>query len=97
MSTLTYTVNIDTRIEEYRGEKQLFDPKELENMKKDIETHLEKHTHELVKKMQELKVDPLQLGIQTKNHSQNQWKKKNGMNFSRRWTLRLIIVLILSL
>lgn len=65
-STMTYTVNIDTRIEEYRGEKQLFDPKELENMKKDIETYLEQQTHELFKKMQELKVDPLQLGVQTK-------------------------------
>ena len=65
-STMTYTVNIDTRIEEYRGEEQLFDPKELENMKKDIETYLEKQTHELVKKFQELKVAPLQLGIQTK-------------------------------
>lgn len=65
-STMTYTVNIDTRIEEYQGDKQLFDPKELKNIKKDIETHLEKQTHELVKKIQELKVDPLQLGIQTK-------------------------------
>ncbi|MFC4355644.1 Ger(x)C family spore germination protein [Chryseomicrobium palamuruense] len=65
-STLTYTLTVDTRIEEYRGEKQLFDPKELESMKKDLETHLETHTHELIKKMQELKVDPLQLGIETK-------------------------------
>ncbi|PIC67286.1 spore gernimation protein [Sporosarcina sp. P21c] len=65
LSTMTYTVNIDSRIEEYRGEKQLFDPKDLEVFKKDIQSNLEKQTQELVKKMQELNVDPLQLGIHT--------------------------------
>ena len=65
LSTMTYTVNIDSRIEEYRGEKQLFDPKDLEDLKKDIQSNLEKQTQELVKKMQELNVDPLQLGIHT--------------------------------
>ena len=62
---MTYTVNIDSRIEEYRGEKQLFDPQDLEDFKKDIQSNLEKQTQELVKKMQELNVDPLQLGIHT--------------------------------
>lgn len=65
LSTMTYTVSIDSRIEEYRGEKQLFDPKDLEDLKKDIQSNLEKQTQELVKKMQKLKVDPLQLGIHT--------------------------------
>lgn len=65
LSTMTYTVKIDSRIEEYRGEKQLFDPKDLEDLKKDIQSNLEKQTQELVKKMQELNVDPLQLGIHT--------------------------------
>jgi spore germination protein len=65
LSTMTYTVNIDSRIEEYRGEKQLLDPKDFEDFKKDIQSNLEKETQELVKKMQELKVDPLELGIHT--------------------------------
>ncbi|QKS70281.1 Ger(x)C family spore germination protein [Paenalkalicoccus suaedae] len=65
-STIFFTVSIDSKIEEYRGEKQLFDPQELENLKADIETYLEQQTYEFLKKMQELKVDPLQLGIQTK-------------------------------
>ncbi|WP_339254301.1 Ger(x)C family spore germination protein [Sporosarcina sp. FSL W8-0480] len=65
LSTITYTVKIDSRIEEYRGEKRLFDPKDLEDLKKDIQSYFEKQTHELVKKMQELNVDPLQLGIHT--------------------------------
>lgn len=65
-STLRFTVNIDTRIEEYRGKKQLFDPDELENMKKEIETYLEIETDELIKRMQESNVDPLQLGVLTK-------------------------------
>lgn len=65
LSTMTYTVNLDSRIEEYRGEKQIFEPKELEDLKKEIQFKLEKQTQELIKKMQELKVDPLQLGIHT--------------------------------
>ncbi|MEX3624932.1 Ger(x)C family spore germination protein [Viridibacillus arvi] len=65
LSTMTYTVKIDSRIEEYRGEKRLFDPKDLEDLKKDIQSYFEKQTQELVKKMQELNVDPLQLGIHT--------------------------------
>ena len=65
LSTMTYTVKIDSRIEEYRGEKRLFDPKDLEDLKKDIQSYFEKQTQELVIKMQELNVDPLQLGIHT--------------------------------
>nr|WP_277717170.1 Ger(x)C family spore germination C-terminal domain-containing protein [Priestia flexa]WEZ08875.1 Ger(x)C family spore germination C-terminal domain-containing protein [Priestia flexa] len=57
-------------------------------MKKDIETHLEKQTHELVKKMQELKVDPLQLGIQTKRPFSKPMEEKNGLKCLRRWTLK---------
>lgn len=89
-STMTYTVNIDTRIEEYRGEKQLFDPKELENMKKDIETHLEKQTHELVKKMQELKVDPLQLGIQTKRPFSKPMEEKKWIEMFEKMDIKII-------
>lgn len=88
-SSMTYTVNIDTRIEEYRGEKQLFDPKELENMKKDIETHLEKQTHELVKKMQELKVDPLQLGIQTKRPFSKPLEEKKWIEMFEKMDIKI--------
>ena len=88
-SKMTYTVNIDTRIEEYQGEKQLFDPKELENMKKDIKTHLEKQTHELVKKMQELKVDPLQLGIQTKRPFSKPMDEKKWMELFEKMDLKI--------
>ncbi|KZB92464.1 spore gernimation protein [Bacillus sp. VT 712] len=88
-STMTYTVNIDTRIEEYRGEKQLFDPQQLENMKKDIETHLEKQTHELVKKMQELKVDPLQLGIQTKRPFSKPMEEKKWIEMFEKMDIKI--------
>lgn len=88
-STMTYTVNIDTMIEEYRGEKQLFDPKELENLKKDIETHLEKQTHELFKKMQELKVDPLQLGMRTKRPFSKPMEEKKWIEIFEKMDIKI--------
>ncbi|MER2037997.1 MAG: Ger(x)C family spore germination protein [Solibacillus sp.] len=88
-STIIYTVNIDTRIEEYRGEKQLFDPKELEYMKKDIETYLEKQTHELFKKIQELKVDPFQLGVQTKRPFSKPMEEKKWFELFEKMDIKI--------
>jgi len=88
-STMTYTVNIDSRIEEYRGEKQLFDPQELEDLKNDIESDLKKHTQGLLKQMQELKVDPLELGIQTLKPFSKPIKEKKWIEMFEKMDIKI--------
>jgi spore germination protein len=89
LSTMTYTVNIDSRIEEYRGEKQLLDPKDLEELKKDIHSKLTKQSEELFKKIQELKVDPLQLGIHTLKPFSKPMDEKNWDNLYEKMDIKV--------
>ncbi len=90
LSTITYTVNIDSRIEEYRGEKQLLDPKDLEELKKDIHSKLTKQSEELFKKIQELKVDPLQLGIHTLKPFLKPMDEKNWDNLYEKMDIKVV-------
>jgi spore germination protein len=64
-TNLSIKVNLTGRIEEYKGDHDISNAKELEAVKQEIESYLEKQTTELLKKMQQWKVDPLQLGTLT--------------------------------
>ncbi|MFY0546085.1 Ger(x)C family spore germination C-terminal domain-containing protein [Brevibacillus sp. H7] len=64
-SSISLQVDLDGRIEEYRGDKKILDEDELADLNKEIKTYLERRTTELLKKMQEWKVDPLQTGTLT--------------------------------
>jgi spore germination protein len=64
-SSISLQVDLDGRIEEYRGDKKILDEDELADLNKEIRTYLERRTTELLKKMQEWKVDPLQTGTLT--------------------------------
>lgn len=64
-SSLSITADLNGRLEEYRGDKNILDRKELADLNKEIESYLEKKTTDLLKKMQQWKVDPLQLGTLT--------------------------------
>jgi spore germination protein len=64
-TSLSVKVNLTGRIEEYRGEKNVLNQKELLKINQDIETYLEKQTIDLLKKMQEREVDPLKIGTKT--------------------------------
>lgn len=64
-TSLSVKVNLTGRIEEYRGEKNVLNQKELLKINQDIETYLEKQTIDLLKKMQEWEVDPLKIGTKT--------------------------------
>ncbi|MEO2074914.1 MAG: Ger(x)C family spore germination C-terminal domain-containing protein [Bacillus sp. (in: firmicutes)] len=62
---VTINVKLNGRIEEYQGKKNILNGNELMQLHKEIETELEMKTTDLIKKMQELKVDPLQIGTHT--------------------------------
>jgi spore germination protein len=64
-STISITTDLIGILEEYRGDKNLGDHKELAILNREIESYLEKQTKEMLEKMQKWKVDPLQLGTLT--------------------------------
>lgn len=65
LSLVTINVKLNGRIEEYQGNKNILNGNELMELHKEIETELEMKTTDLIKKMQELKVEPLQIGTHT--------------------------------
>lgn len=65
LSQVTINVKLNGRIEEYQGNKNILNGNELMQLQQEIETELEMKTTDLIKKMQELKVDPLQIGTHT--------------------------------
>jgi spore germination protein len=77
-SAISIKVDLTGRIGEYRGDKNILDQDELANLNKEIESYLEKQTTELLKKMQQWKVDPLEIGTLsltpfTKPISEKEW------------------------
>ncbi|MBU8919239.1 Ger(x)C family spore germination C-terminal domain-containing protein [Bacillus sp. FJAT-29953] len=58
-------MKLNGRIEEYQVNKNILNGNELMQLNKEIETELEMKTTDLIKKMQELKVDPLQIRTHT--------------------------------
>ncbi|QHZ46191.1 MULTISPECIES: Ger(x)C family spore germination protein [Bacillus] len=80
-TALSLKVNVDGGIEEYTGDKNLQDEREFNALIHEAEAQLEKQTAELLKKMQDMKVDPFEIGGEalfpfTKPMSDNTWKKK---------------------
>lgn len=64
-SLVTINVKLNGKIAEYQGKKNILNGNELMQLHQEIETELEMKTTDLIKKMQELKVDPLQIGTNT--------------------------------
>ncbi|WP_452458373.1 Ger(x)C family spore germination protein [Paenibacillus allorhizosphaerae] len=61
-SSVTMNMEIRCRIEEYHGNKDLLDPVQVNELNRNIGAYMDKQTTSLLKKMQEMKVDPLNLG-----------------------------------
>ncbi|MFC3341247.1 Ger(x)C family spore germination C-terminal domain-containing protein [Paenibacillus abyssi] len=64
-SSAAVNVELYGRVEEYRGDKDILDHAEATELNDQIQTYLEKHTLELLQKMQRWKVDPLEIGRHT--------------------------------
>ncbi|WP_444500391.1 Ger(x)C family spore germination C-terminal domain-containing protein [Bacillus canaveralius] len=61
-SSLDLKIDLRGRIDEYQGNKNIHDDADFMELNREIEKYLEKNTKELIKEMQELKVDPLGVG-----------------------------------
>ncbi|CAM2879945.1 Ger(x)C family spore germination C-terminal domain-containing protein [Paenibacillus sediminis] len=61
-STLSIQIDITGIVEEYRGDKNIIEQEQFYQLRDDIEHYLEQQTTDLLKKMQQYKVDPLQFG-----------------------------------
>ncbi|MBP1155646.1 MULTISPECIES: Ger(x)C family spore germination protein [unclassified Paenibacillus] len=77
-SSLSFIVHLSGRIDEYRGNKNLHDYEDFLALNHEINAFLKKHTVDLLKKMQEWKVDPLEVGKHTlrpfkKSMSEKEW------------------------
>ncbi|QLG40319.1 MULTISPECIES: Ger(x)C family spore germination C-terminal domain-containing protein [unclassified Paenibacillus] len=82
-SSLSLHVGLKGRIEEYQGEKNIQSEEPLEHLIHEIEVYLEEQTSELLKSMQRLKVDPLEVGTHSlkpfsKELTEEQWLKYWG-------------------
>lgn len=78
--TVTLKVHYRANIDEYRGTKTLDSQTSFYQLKDEIEHYLEKENVSLLKKFQELKVDPLEIGRQAispiaKPMSEKDWRK----------------------
>lgn len=65
-SSMYMHVDLNGRIEEYRGNENILEPGQLAELNQEIKSYLEKQTTALLQKMQRWKVDPLQLGNVTR-------------------------------
>jgi spore germination protein len=79
-SSIYIQVDLDGRIEEYRGEKNVLDRNELASLDKELEAYLGNQTKALLKKMQQWKVDPLQLGNLTLKPFSKPISEKDWLN-----------------
>lgn len=79
-SSISIQVNVNGRLEEYRGDKNIVDQDELAVFRQEVESHLENQTTELLKKMQQWKVDPLQIGTLSLHPFANRISEKEWMN-----------------
>ncbi|MFH5181438.1 Ger(x)C family spore germination protein [Paenibacillus sp. TAB 01] len=82
-SSLSLHVGLNGRIEEYQGEKDIQSEEQLEQLIHEIEVYLEEQTSDLLKRMQRLKVDPLEIGTHSlkpfsKGITEEQWSKYWG-------------------
>ncbi|MDQ0220620.1 hypothetical protein ELQ35_05755 [Peribacillus cavernae] len=72
------------RLDEYKGQKNLNDPKELRKLNNEIEAYLNQQTKDLFKKMQQLKVDPLQVGTRSLTPFTKPMNDKEWMSYWRK-------------
>ncbi|WP_214626141.1 Ger(x)C family spore germination C-terminal domain-containing protein [Paenibacillus agaridevorans] len=82
-SSLSLHVGLKGRIEEYQGELNIQSEEQLEQIIHEIEVYLEEQTSDLIKRMQRLKVDPLEVGTHSlkpfsKEITDEQWLKHWG-------------------
>ncbi|MRX56235.1 Ger(x)C family spore germination protein [Bacillus idriensis] len=80
---LSLNVKLHARLEEYRGDKNLFNEKELTTLTNELEAYFEKQTKELIKKLQDLEADPIEIGKRiktpfTKPPTEKEWLQKWG-------------------
>ncbi|WP_078429610.1 Ger(x)C family spore germination protein [Alkalihalobacterium alkalinitrilicum] len=80
LSTLSVIVNLNGRIEEYRGDKNILEPDNLEALNHEIELYLAEQTKGLLDNMQKWQVDPLEIGTLSlhplkKPLSEQEWKE----------------------
>ncbi|MCY9157399.1 Ger(x)C family spore germination C-terminal domain-containing protein [Bacillus haynesii] len=74
-------VSLNAGIEEYTGDKNLQDQSEFNALVHDVESELEKKTADMIKDMQNIRVDPLEVGGEalfpfTKPMSDKAWLKR---------------------
>lgn len=74
---VTINTEIRCRIEEYHGKKDLLDPAQLDELNRNIGAYMDKQTVSLFKKMQELKVDPLNMGSYASGAFQSRIERKD--------------------
>ncbi|MBO8163513.1 MAG: spore gernimation protein [Brevibacillus sp.] len=79
-SSISVQVDLTGRIEEYQGDKNLLEGEQLADLRKEIESYLEKQTAELLKKMQRWKVDPLQMGSLSLGPLKKPLREKEWLN-----------------
>jgi spore germination protein len=76
----TIHLNMNARIQEYTGEKPIFFPKHIKQIKKAIENDIEKNAKELISLLQKNNVDPIGLGSKLEAHQRDfdvkKWKKQ---------------------
>ncbi|WP_407272715.1 Ger(x)C family spore germination protein [Radiobacillus sp. PE A8.2] len=80
-SLISLKINLNGRIEEYRGEKNILDDTGFYAFNQEVESYLEKQTTELLKEMQELKVDPIQIGAHTLKPFSKPLSEKEWLNY----------------
>ncbi|MFE8699801.1 Ger(x)C family spore germination protein [Cytobacillus sp. FJAT-54145] len=80
-SLISFKVMLDGRIEEYRGEKNILKDQGFYAFNQEIESYLEKQTTDLLNKMQELKVDPMQIGTNTLSPFSKPMSEKDWLYF----------------
>jgi spore germination protein len=64
-SSLSIKVELSGRIEEYQEDVQALDLEQLAHLSKEVERYMETHTSDLLVRLQQSKVDPLQVGSHT--------------------------------
>jgi len=82
-SSLSLHVELNGRIEEYQGEKNIQSEEHLEQLIHEIEIYLEEQTSDLLQRMQQWNVDPLEVGSHSlkpfsKEMTEEQWLKYWG-------------------
>lgn len=80
-SSLSVKVNLNGNISEYRGNLNLKDPRQFISFQNEIGSYLDSETTKLMNKMQQWKVDPMNIGTHTmhpfkKPMSEEEWREK---------------------